>query len=142
MFIDPLVCRTEFCKEITNTLDKCVSQYDKFMVLGDLNYDLMCETKSKPLCSIMELFDLSNLIQKPTCFKKDCKSSLLDVVLTNAKTNYIKPQNFSTGVSDCHNMIGVLINSTMPKNEEQKFNIEALGLLMYEGGDEMIFGDL
>ena len=65
------------------------------------------------------------------------------MVLKNAKTNYIKPQNFSTGVSDCHNMIGVLINSTMPKNEEQKIQYRSLRTLdVRGGGDEMIFGDL
>ena len=73
----------------------------------------------KLLCGIIELFDLSNPVQTPACFKKDWKPSLLDVILTNAKTNCIKPQNFSTGVSDCHNMIGVLITSTMQKNEKQ-----------------------
>ena len=32
-------------------------------MIGDLNYDMLCENKSKPLCGIMELFDLSNLIE-------------------------------------------------------------------------------
>ena len=50
---------SEFCKEITNTLDKCVSQYDKFMVLGDLKYDVLCENERKPLYGIMDLFHLS-----------------------------------------------------------------------------------
>ena len=63
----------------------------------------------------MELFDLSNLIENPSCLKKNCKPSLLDVILTNVKTNCIMSQNFATGVSDCHNiMIGTLININIP----------------------------
>ena len=41
---------------------------DQYMVIGDLNYDLLCETKGKPLVNIMELFDLSRWIQKSTFF--------------------------------------------------------------------------
>ena len=119
----------ELCKDMTNTLDKCSSTYDRFMVLGDLNHDILCETKSKPLCGIMELFDLSNLIEHPTCFKKDCKPSLLDVILTNAKTNCIRPQNFATGVSDCHNLIGTLINVNVPKFEKRKIQYRSFRTL-------------
>ena len=79
--------------------------------------------------SIMELCDLSNLIEKPTCFKKSCKPSLLDVILTNAKTNCIRPQNFATGVSDCHNMIGTLININIPKFEKQKIQYRSFRTL-------------
>ena len=27
---------------ITNTRDKCLTKYDNYMVIGDLNYDLLC----------------------------------------------------------------------------------------------------
>ena len=77
----------------------------------------------------MELFDLSNLIEKPTYFKKNCTPSLLDVILTNAKTNCIRPQNFPTGVSDCHNMIGTLININIPKLEKQKIQYRSFRIL-------------
>ena len=55
---------SDFGQEFRNTLDKCVALFDQYMVLGDLNYDLLCETKGKSLLNIMELFDLSNLINK------------------------------------------------------------------------------
>ena len=47
--------------------------YDNHILLGDLNYDLLSETKSKPLTQIMELFDLKNLIIGAT----SCKTFLL-----------------------------------------------------------------
>ena len=94
---------------------------------------------------------VSNFIEKPTCFKKNCKSSMLFVILTNAKTNCFRPQNFATGVSDCHIMIGTLININIPNFEKQKIqyrsfrtpDVHALNndqqnveLLNYEDGNE------
>ena len=92
----PKMHESEFSQDFTNTLDKCVSPFDNYMVIGDLNYDLLCDTKGKPLVNIMEF----NLIQKPTCFMKYCKPSLLDVLLTNSKSLCIKTSNFATGISD------------------------------------------
>lgn len=116
----PKMQDSEFGQEFKNTLDKCVSLFDRYMVIGDLNYDLLCETKGKPLLNIMELFNLSNLISKPTCFMKNSKPSLLDVILTNSKTQCIRTLNFATGISDCHNIISTVINNQIPINEKQR----------------------
>jgi hypothetical protein len=88
--------------------------------MGDLIYDLLCKNKGTPLFDLMELFDLCNLIKEPTCFMKNCKNSPLDVILTNSKSLCFKTLNFTTGISDCHNMISTVINNTTPPNEKQK----------------------
>ena len=77
---------------------------------------MLYETKGKPLADIMELFDLSNSVQNPTCFIKDYKSSLLDVILTTSKSLCMKTVYFGTGISDWHNVI----NNQIPKNEKYK----------------------
>ena len=100
--------------DLSLTLDKCLTHYDNYSIIGDLNYDLLSDTKSKVLVNFMELFNLSNLINEPTCFKKNCVPSLLDVLLTNSKNLCMRTLNFSTGVSDCHNMISTVINNTTP----------------------------
>ena len=41
----------------------------------------------------------------------------------------IRPQNFPTGVSDCHNMIGTLININIPKLEKQKIQYRSFRTL-------------
>jgi hypothetical protein len=51
---------------------------------------------------------------------KNCKNSLLDVILTNSKSLCFKTLNFTTGISDCHNMISTVINNITPANEKQK----------------------
>ena len=38
-------CKSRSCS-ITNTRDKCLTQYDNYMVIGDLNYVLMCPIKN------------------------------------------------------------------------------------------------
>ena len=51
---------------------------------------------------------------------KDCKPSLLDVILTNIKSLCMKTFNFGTGIIDWHNMISTVINNQIPKNEKYK----------------------
>jgi hypothetical protein len=76
----------KFSEQLTITIDKCITQYDHYLLMGDLNYDLLCKNKGTTLFDLMEPFDLCNLIKEPTCFMKNCKNSLLDVILTNSKS--------------------------------------------------------
>ena len=110
-----------FSQELFKCLDKCSTIYDNHINLGDLNYDLLSEIKSKPLVEIMELFDLKNIITGATCFKKGCTPSLNDVILTNVSKRCMKCLNFPTGISDCHNFISTVINSNVAKDEMSKF---------------------
>ena len=95
------------------------------MALGDFNCDLLSPIKCKILTGIMEIFDLKNLVKTATCFMKNCKPSLLDVILTNSSSAFIKTLNFPTGVIDCHNLISSVINCKMPRFEKQKINIRS-----------------
>ena len=52
----PLKSNETFSQELFRCLDKCTTIYDNHLLLGDLNSDLLSETKSKPLTEIMELF--------------------------------------------------------------------------------------
>ena len=45
----PKMQDSEFSQEFTNNLDKYITLFDQYMVIGDLNYDLLSETKGKPL---------------------------------------------------------------------------------------------
>jgi hypothetical protein len=59
------------------------------------------QKKSQTLDDSCDLFDLTNIIKEPTCFKKDCNPSLVDVILANKSQSCFKSLNFNTGVSDC-----------------------------------------
>ena len=123
-----------FSKEFSKTLDHCITLYDNYMLIGDMNYDLLNERKGKTLLDLIDIFDLKNLIKEPTCHMKNCTGSLIDVILTNSKNLCMKTLNVANGISDCHNMISTIINNTTPTNEKQKIkyrsfksvNIESL----------------
>ncbi|KAL4227059.1 hypothetical protein ACF0H5_015033 [Mactra antiquata] len=116
----PSMPHLDFFNSMIPCVDKILTQYDNFMLLGDLNFDLLCNQKGKPLSDFIELFHFSNLIKSATCFVKNCTPSLLDCILTNSKQLCFKTVNFPTAVSDCHNMIGTVINNTVPKVEKRK----------------------
>ena len=78
----------QFSNKLSNTLEKVKYQYDNYMILGDLNFDMLITNKSKQLVDICDLYDCCNLIKDPTCFVKNSKPSLVDVLLTN-KSNIV-----------------------------------------------------
>ena len=111
-----------FGNDLSKTLDKCLTLYDHYAILGDLNYDLLSDVKKRPLTDFMEFFSLTNIIKEATCFKKNCTPSLLDVILTNSQHLCMRTLNFTTGVSDCHNLISTVIYSSCPSYEKTKIS--------------------
>ena len=91
------------------TPNKCSSKYDNYILLADLNFDLLDNAKCSTLNDIMDVFDLSNMVKKPTCFTKHGKPSLLHVILTNSKTVFGKVCNFTCSLSNVHHMIAFQI---------------------------------
>ena len=85
-------------------MEKIYISYQNVVLLGDLNFHLIDTSKGKPLQDINDLFDLKNLVKDPTCFMKDAKPSLVDVILTNKTQNFMKTGQCDTGLSDWHNM--------------------------------------
>ena len=81
-----------FTKHMRTLLDKGIKYYGNLIVIGDLNYDLLCTEKSQTL-DLCDIFDLTNIIKDPTCFKKDCNPSLVDVILTNKTKSCFKSLN-------------------------------------------------
>jgi hypothetical protein len=68
-----------FSQNFTNLLDKSMTYYDNYMVIEDLNYDLLCENKGKTLSELMELFGMSDLIKEsipPPCTSRSRLSIL------------------------------------------------------------------
>ena len=55
---------------MSTVLDKMYIHFDHVIVTGDLNYDMLYRDKRKPLETLMDSFNLTNLVQTPTCFPK------------------------------------------------------------------------
>ena len=89
-----------FLSHISLGLDKNLSTHENFLVIGDLN----CPSSEKAMKDFCEIYDLENLIKKPTCYKNPRNPSSIDVILTNRKSNFQNSTTIETGLSDFHKM--------------------------------------
>ena len=74
----------------------------------------MHKIKKIPYCYKSQNKKYKNIVKNATCFKKDCIPSLVDVILTNKPKSCVHTQNFNTGISDCHHLIGTFIKANLP----------------------------
>ena len=86
--------------------DKMLCNYDNIVLAGDLNINELnsCSDSSNHLSDMKDVFNLSNLIKEPTCFKSQ-NGTLLDLVLTNKPRSFMKSQAFELGFSNCHKLV-------------------------------------
>ena len=105
----PLVENKFFTDIVTKGLDKISVHYDNVMLTGYLKYDCLSESKCSTLYDLCDIFSLKNLIKSPTCYMKHCVLSLVDVILTNQPQYCFNANNFGCGISDWHNMIGIVV---------------------------------
>ncbi|KAK3087255.1 hypothetical protein FSP39_003689 [Pinctada imbricata] len=120
LYKPPSMPDSTFTNDFLQTVDKITTKYDNFMFLGDLNFDILDESKNAPILNMNDVFDLTNLIKKPTCFTSIGKPSLVDVILTNRPSFCKKTANFTCGLSDVHNCIACLVDANM-NNVEPKW---------------------
>ena len=73
-----------FEQDCTLGLDKISEKYERFILLGDLNFNMLNGPKSEKLKGVCDIFFyLSNIVKDTTCFTSRNKPSLLDVILVN-----------------------------------------------------------
>ena len=101
----PCMPNNIFKDNCSTILDKACTKYDNFILMGDLNFDMLDSQKCEPLAEICDIFYACNVVKSPTCFSKIYKPSLLDVIITNKPSSISKTCNFNCGLSDMHNMI-------------------------------------
>ena len=110
----------KFHDDFTMTCDKISKKYDNFMILGDMNFNMLDNNKSLFFKGCFDIFNIKNLIKKATCLTKFFKQSLLDVILTNNTNKCGKLCNFSCGLSEVQNMIDVHVKCERP-NDKPKY---------------------
>ena len=108
--------KKSFFEEISNSLFLIVNKYENFVLVGDLNINLL-DPKSDTqnhFSDLRDRFTLTNLVKDKTCFKnKD--GTLLDVLLTNKPNSFQKSVTTETGLSDCHKLVSTVFRSTFIK---------------------------
>ena len=93
-------------------------------------------SKSKTLIDICDIFDLTNMVKSATCFMKNCNPSLVDVILTNKPRFCFNAVNFGCGISDWHNLIGVVVKGATARVEKWRINYRS-----YKQFEEKEFSD-
>ena len=81
---------TNFFEEMTISLTKAISNYEKITVMGDFNIDIRCKgVGSNNLNDVCDLFHLTSIVKSDTCFTKT-HTSLIDLILTNKPLSFNK----------------------------------------------------
>ena len=77
--------------EIDIALSKIVGKYDNILLAGDLNIDELKTglDTSNHLSNANDVFNHTNLVKKPTCFKSQ-DGTLIEIMLTNRLRSFLK----------------------------------------------------
>ena len=82
-------------------------------MLGDLNVDFL--KVINPLKDLLDVYNLTNKVSGPTCFKNPENPSSIDVILCNCPCRISSCLNECIGVSDCHNITVAASKMFAPK---------------------------
>ena len=83
----------------------------------------------------MDVYDMFNIVDKPTCFKTE-NNTLLDVILTSNKKRIASTLNVNTGISDFHNLIAFSSKMNVPKTGDRNIQYRS-----YKHFDHELFKD-
>ena len=115
------VTDNQFTMDMESICEKSTSMYDRILILGDLNYNLLDPLKSRPLCDLMDIFSLDNLIKEPT-YISNHGPSLIDIAMTNKPNCFHGSAVIDIGSSDGHSLICAVAKIHMPKLPPKTIN--------------------
>ena len=91
---------SEFTNSVGRGIDSYSSKYENLLLIGDFN----SEPTEPAMDEFCELYNLTNLVKEPTCFKNPNNPSLIDLMLANHPRSFQDTSVIETGLSDCHKM--------------------------------------
>ena len=102
----------EHIEKLQTSIDSLSSDYDKILILGDLNSEIEKET----LSDFCEGLNLKAMINIPTCFKNVEQPTCIDHMLTNSPSSFQKTAYVVvTGLSDFHKLTLVVMKNNFKK---------------------------
>ena len=111
--------------ELSKSTDLYLTKYDQLLFLGDFNAEVE-DPSVKNFCSS---YNLTSMINRPTCFKNPEKPSCIDLILTNCPRSFQTSCAIEIGLSDFHKLVVTVMKTTYKKREEL-LQIEANGKSM------------
>ena len=122
-----------------------IGNYDRLLLLGDFN----CEITKPNMSEFLDSRGLSNLINKPTCFKNPINPRCIDLMLTNYPRSFHSSDSVKNSLSDFHNITVSVLKTTFekcpPKRikyrcyknfEKQEFELQANQIINSTAGIE------
>ena len=106
----------EFIASITKTVDFYLQKFENLFIITD---DLNMTTENTHLNYLLQIYDLTALIQEPTCYQPQ-NANCIDHFLKNPKTLFKHFQTFETGLSYHHKPISTIMKSSIFKGPTKK----------------------
>ena len=98
---------------MSKSTDLYLSKYDQLLFLGDFNAGVE-DSAIKNFCSS---YNLTSMLNKPTCFKNPDKPSCIDLILTNCPRSFKNSCAIETGLSDFHKLAVSVMKTSYKKSE-------------------------
>ena len=86
---------------LSKSIDVFTSKYDNLLFLGDFNAGVE-DTSVKNFC---RSYNLTSMINKPTCYKNPDRPSCIDLISTNCPRSFQNSCVIETGLSDDDDML-------------------------------------
>ena len=106
-----------FFTDLNKYLEEMTNSYDHIIITGDINIDTNNELSPgyQIYKNFIDIFSLKNLIKTDTCYTKRNNThtyASVDVFLTNNSNRFFNTHTITTGISDCHTLVGSLLRAT------------------------------
>ena len=116
MYKLPRIKNSYFIEYMVDLYNTFLNETKDVICMGDFNIDMMHEN---PITTnVCDIYDVTNVIKGPTCFKAS-KGTLLDPILVTNKNRVLTHINVTCGFSDWHNMVGCVTRLHMPRQMPQ-----------------------
>ena len=122
MYKPPKVSDESAWSVLSQLADNFVDSSKLAIFFGDINHDMFKDNILHDLCDV---YDLKNVIRGPTCFKGE-NPTLLDVFLTNKPSSFCNCINIDTGISDFHNLTGVISKLHAPQANRRRITYRSM----------------
>ena len=113
-------------------------KYKRLLFLGDVNAG-MEDSTIKIFCGN---FNLTSMINKPTCYKNPDKTACIDLILTNCPGSFQNSCVTETGLSDFYKMIVTVMKTSYRKIEPRVINYWDYKSFCNEGFRESLLENL
>ena len=123
---------------LSKSLDLFTTKNERLLFLGDFNAG-MEDSSIKIFCSN---YNVTSMINKPTCYKNPDKLTCTDLILTNYPGSFQNSCVIETGLSDFHKMIVTVMRLSYRKTEPRVISYRDYKSFSNEGFRESLLENL